>query len=102
MKKSGKDHQILQRNLEEDNEAKIDELYNQVNHLKGVSQDINAFLSEDKSMLNQMDGQYSSNQNLMAGAMEKIDELLNSNVGKNYCFLIIVVLCFFIILYFLK
>lgn len=91
---------ILQKNLEEQNEIKIDVLLQNVNELKQIGLDLNGDISEEKPILNTMSNSFDQVSIYMRKTMNKIDLLMVSHTSKIVVFVIAVVLIFLIIVHF--
>lgn len=91
---------ILQKNLEEQNEIKIDVLLQNVNELKQIGLDLNGDISEEKPILNTMSNSFDQVSIYLRKTMNKIDLLMISHTSKIVLFVIVVVLIFLIIAHF--
>ena len=93
---------IINRNLESENDNKIDELSDKISELKSISLDIRDYMNNESKLLKNMDNDYDNSTNLMGATMKKVDQILNAKTGRISCYLVLIILIFFSVLYFLS
>ena len=64
---------IINRNLESENDNKIDELSDKISELKSISLDIRDYMNNESKLLKNMDNDYDNSTNLMGATMKKVD-----------------------------
>jgi len=98
----GNADQIYQRNLEEENRKNFELLHQNINELQSIGIEIKDYITNEKKSLNTMGNTYDNSRSLIEFTMKKIDMLMGSSYGKVTCYLVLVVIIVFGILYFLK
>ena len=93
---------IMQKNLEEQNEIKIDVLLQNVNELKQIGLDLNGDISEEKPILNHIGNNFDKVSIYLRQTMNKIDLLMVSHTRKIVFFVVIIVVILFLAMHFLK
>lgn len=63
---------ILQRNLEEENELKEEELLNRVNQLKGISIDIRDYMTNERTRLQKLERDYDTSNDMIKNTLTKL------------------------------
>ena len=98
---NNKDYEaILQKNLEEQNEYKIDVLLQNVNELKQIGKDMNDDIHEEKPVLNTVGQNFDLISNLLRQTLTKVDSLMVSHLGKIALYITLIVIVLFIIMTF--
>lgn len=87
---------ILQKNLEEQNEYKIDVLLQNVNELKQIGMDMNDDITEEKPILSTVEKNFDSVSMLLRQTLTKVDSLMVSHVGKVVFYLISITIVLFL------
>ena len=90
-----------QRLYEQQNNKEIDSLGNKVNSLKHIALDIGKEVDQHNNLLDGMDSQMGSVGQLMGSALDKIGEMMQAGGSKHMCYLILLIVCLFLFLYFL-
>jgi hypothetical protein len=67
---------ILQRNLEEENSLKEEELSDRVNKLKTIAIDIREYMNNEKSRLRKMDNDYDTSNDMIKNTLTKLNGIL--------------------------
>ncbi|CAD8098118.1 unnamed protein product [Paramecium sonneborni] len=96
-----KNNNILQKNLEEENILKQDELLEKVQKIKHVSLNIQTYLKNEKPQLDKLNNDYDKSIDMVKKSINGIGKLLKSSFGQNTCFLICIVFMVIFILYLL-
>ena len=90
------------RNLfEEENNAQISALKDQVSALKELTLDINTEVNEQNKFLNNMSSDFDSTEGLLGGTMGKLKHMVDQGGSKHMCLLIAFVVFVFLVLWFI-
>ena len=93
---------IMQKNLEDQNEYKIDMLLQNVNELKQIGKDMNNDITEEKPILNTVGQHFDSVSILLRQTLTKVDALMVSHLGKIALYLTIILIVLFVIIHFFR
>lgn len=92
---------ILQKNLEEQNEHKIDILLQNVNELKQIGLDLNNDISEEKPILDTVGSHFGQISSYLKQTIAQVDTLMVSHTGKIVVYLTLVLVLGFVALNFI-
>ena len=67
---------ILQRNLEEENNLKEEELSDRVNKLKSIAIDIREYMNNEKTKLHKLDRDYDTSNDMIKNTLSKLNGIL--------------------------
>lgn len=81
---NNKPSNILQRNIEEENELREEELLERVNRLKSVSIDIQSYMKNEKGSLNRLGKDYDSSSGMIKNSITKMGSNINSHIISFY------------------
>ena len=96
---NSKDYEsILQKNLEDQNEYKIDVLLQNVNELKQIGLDINNDITEEKPILATVDQHFGSISTYLKQTLTKVDGLMVSHTGRIVVYLTVLLIVGFLAL----
>ena len=86
--------------MEMENNRRIGMLGDQVSQLRQISIDINGEVESQNALLEGMDSQFGSTQDLLSNTMRKLDTMLKKGSKKHMLLLIGFVVFVFIVIYF--
>ena len=89
---------ILQKNLEDQNEYKIDVLLQNVNELKQIGLDINNDITEEKPILATVEQHFGSISTYLKQTLSKVDGLMVSHTGRIVVYLSLLLIIGFLAL----
>jgi hypothetical protein len=99
---SGDYEAILQKNLEEQNEYKIDVLLQNVNELKQIGMGLNEDITEEKPILDTVGQHFGSISFYLKQTLTRVDSLMVSHTGKIVVYLTVLLIVGFLILHFIS
>jgi hypothetical protein len=99
---SSPDARIAESNrrlLEQQNDSKTNALADSISQLKGIAVDINGEVEDQNRLLSSMDGDMGNASSMLNDTLNKLGTMLNSPDSQHMVYLIVIIVCMFVIGY---
>mmetsp|Transcript_15187 Transcript_15187/g.26030 ORF Transcript_15187/g.26030 Transcript_15187/m.26030 type:complete len:130 (+) Transcript_15187:66-455(+) len=87
--------------LEQENERHVSDLQSKIGLLKSLTIDIGNEVRDQNRMLDNMDNEFGSAENLLKGTMQRLNKMIKSKSGRHMCYLMLFVVFVVVLVYFM-